>query len=42
MTPAELQAILADIVTQLSDIVSLALGGLTGLAFVLASSQKWR
>jgi len=41
MTPAELTQILQEIVTQLSDIMSLGLGGLTGIAFVIASAMRW-
>lgn len=41
MTPAELTAILEAIVLNLSDIMSFGLGGLTGMAFIAATTIKW-
>lgn len=41
MTPLELSDILTQIVAQLGDIMSFGLGGLTGIAFVIAASMKW-
>ncbi len=41
MTPAELSLIAESIVSQLSDIVSFFLGGLTGIAFVLSAKIRW-
>ena len=41
MTPAELSELLNQIVTQLGDIMSFGLGGLTGVAFVIAASMRW-
>ena len=41
MTPAELNEILNQIVGQLGDIMSFGLGGLTGIAFVIASKMEW-
>ncbi len=41
MTPLELSDILNQIVMQLSDIMSFGLGGLTGIAFVIAASMKF-
>ena len=41
MTPVELTDILNQIVSQLGDIMSFGLGGLTGIAFVIAASMRW-
>ena len=41
MTSTELSQILADITLQLGDIMSFGLGGLTAIAFVIASHIKW-
>ena len=41
MTPAELTNILNQIVTQLGDIMSFGLGGLTGIAFVITACLRW-
>ena len=41
MTAAELTDILNQIVSQLGDIMSFGLGGLTGIAFVIASKMEW-
>ena len=41
MTAAELTEILNLIVAQLGDIMSFGLGGLTGIAFVIAASMRW-
>jgi hypothetical protein len=41
MTPAELTNILSLIVSQLGDIMSFGLGGLTGIAFVITASMRW-
>jgi len=40
MTPAELAELLNQIVAQLGDIMSFGLGGLTGIAFVIAASMR--
>ena len=41
MSAAELTTILEAIVLNLSDIMSFGLGGLTGIAFVAATTIKW-
>jgi hypothetical protein len=41
MTATELTDILNVIVSQLGDIMSFGLGGLTGIAFVIAASMRW-
>ncbi|MGD9950063.1 MAG: hypothetical protein AB7U29_16540 [Desulfobulbus sp.] len=41
MSAAELTTILNQIVSQLGDIMSFGLGGLTGIAFVIASKMEW-
>lgn len=41
MSAENLTSILSLTTSQLSDIMSFGLGGLTGIAFVLASSIRW-
>lgn len=41
MTGAELLEALNQIVGQLGDIMSFGLGGLTGIAFVIAAKMEW-
>ena len=41
MSALELTEILNQITLQLGDIMSFGLGGLTGIAFVIAAAMKW-
>jgi hypothetical protein len=41
MSSADLTEILGNITLQLGDIMSFGLGGLTGIAFVIAASMRW-
>ena len=41
MSPDELTTILTAITSQLGDIMSFGLGGLTGIAFVITAAMRW-
>lgn len=41
MTPEQLSTLLGEIVLNLGDIMSFGLGGLCGIAFVIAANIKW-
>ncbi len=41
MSAAELSLLLETITVHLADIMSFGLGGLTGIAFVIAAAIKW-
>ncbi len=41
MTASELQTILDSFSIFLGQVISLGLGGLTGIAFVLTSNKRW-
>ena len=41
MTTLELADFLNQLVIQLGDIMSFGLGGMTGIAFVIAASMRW-
>ena len=41
MSSADLTEILGNITLQLGNIMSFGLGGLTGIAFVIAASMRW-
>jgi hypothetical protein len=41
MTAVELTQVLQEITVQLGDIMSFGLGGLCGIAFVVAAAMRW-